>query len=93
MLEFSILELAAGDRLISCPLSHTCHREQGSVHPWLLSTGEVQPPGVPSATVKRPELLADVFFVNKTKVRAIIGLGVAAHCSCLGLWFEAHNAR
>ena len=33
------------------------------------------------------------FCANRMKVRAIIGLGLTARGACLGLWFEAHNAR
>ena len=62
-----------------------------------LSTGEIQPPEVPSATFKRPGLIPSLtcFCVNtETKgVRAIIDLGLTAHCMCLGLRFGVHNAR
>ena len=58
-----------------------------------LSTGEIQPPGVLSATFKRPGLLADVFLCQQDESQSNNWPGFDRHCMCLGFWFEAHNAR
>ena len=74
------------------------------VHPWFrphgrwceneLSTGEIQPPGAPSATVKRPGLLADVFLRQQDESQSNNwpGFDRPLHVSRV-VESEAHNAR